>query len=207
MAPKKNQGAPTNAQKLKPPPGLYLSIFGGAAVEIGAKRKRPDPEQQEQEHVEQDQPSGEEEEQQEQPQDEHQQAQQEEQQQQQGGSAEGGEELVEELVERSLWRRTTMMGSSPRRRRRRISAWIKLAQISHVSIGGGVQVEQLFSYLTFIKDDLRSCLKPAHLNVCLRIYHTAHHYKELAKFPYMRAFVKWLAKRSRRAAERSIADV
>jgi hypothetical protein len=90
--------------------------------------------------------------------------------------------------------------------REQISGWIKLAQISHVSIGGGVQVEQLFSYLTFIKNDLRSCLKPYHLNVCLRIYHTAHHYPDLAKFPYMRAFVKWLAKRTRRAAERTIAD-
>ena len=28
--------------------------------------------------------------------------------------------------------------------RQQISEWIKLAKISHVSIGGGVQVEQLF---------------------------------------------------------------
>ena len=90
--------------------------------------------------------------------------------------------------------------------RQQISEWIKLAKISHDSIGGGVQVEQLFSYLTFIKNDLRSCLKPAHLNVCLRVYHTAHHYKTLQDFPYMRAFCKWLAKRKRRGADLTAAD-
>ncbi len=41
-----------------------------------------------------------------------------------------------------------------------ITTLIKLAQISHVSIAGGVQVEQLFSNLVFIKNDLRSCLQP-----------------------------------------------
>ena len=90
--------------------------------------------------------------------------------------------------------------------RQQISTWLKVAKISHVSIGGGMQVEQLFSYLTFVKDDLRSCLEPYHLNVCLRAYHTAPYYKSLEGFPYMRAFCKWLDKRKRRAAERTAAD-
>ena len=90
--------------------------------------------------------------------------------------------------------------------RQQISAWIRMAKISRVSVGGGVQVEQLFSYLTFIKNDLRSCLQPDHLNVCLRTYHTAHKYT-LKGFPYMRAFVKWHGERKRRAADRTAADI
>ena len=90
--------------------------------------------------------------------------------------------------------------------RQQIGAWLKVAKISHVSIGGGVQVEQLFSYLTFIKDDLRSRLNLPHLNVCMRAYHQAHHYKTLVGFPYMRTFLKWRKKCKRRAAALTVAD-
>ena len=82
------------------------------------------------------------------------------------------------------------------------------AAAAAVAAAAWVQVEQLFSYLTFIKNDLRSCLQPDHLNVnvCLRTYHTAHKYT-LKGFPYMRAFVKWHGERKRRAADRTAADI
>ncbi len=35
MAPKKRQGAPTKAERLKPPPGLYRSVLGGQVARIG----------------------------------------------------------------------------------------------------------------------------------------------------------------------------
>ena len=49
MAPKRKRGAPTNAQKLKPPPGNYRPLFsGGAVVQIGAQAIQPEQQQQQQ---------------------------------------------------------------------------------------------------------------------------------------------------------------
>ncbi len=51
-----------------------------------------------------------------------------------------------------------------------------MAKLSHVNIGGGVQVEQLFSNLTLIKNDLRSCLSAAGAleHVLARVPQLAH---------------------------------
>ncbi len=59
-------------------------------------------------------------------------------------------------------------------------------------------MEQFFSNLTFIKNDLRSCLLPEHLNMCLRVFHSSHIFT-VATFPYKRAFVLWFAEKKRRA--------
>ena len=66
--------------------------------------------------------------------------------------------------------------------------------------------KQLFSYLTFIKNNLRSCLKLYHLIICLRAGYTVPHCKTLKGFPYMKAFCMWHSKRKRRAAELTAVD-
>ena len=47
--------------------------------------------------------------------------------------------------------------------------YVKVVQISLVLVGGGVEDERTFSTLTFVKNNLRSCLGEPHLNVCLRL--------------------------------------
>jgi hypothetical protein len=73
-----------------------------------------------------------------------------------------------------------------------ISEYVKLAQIGLVMVGGSVMNEQVFSTLTIINNDLRSCLvEEDHLNVCLRLFCTKSYYS-IKGFPFARAFSAWL---------------
>ena len=76
--------------------------------------------------------------------------------------------------------------------------YVKVVQISLVLVGGGVEDERTFSTLTFVKNNLCSCLGEPHLNVCLRLFCSRDDYT-LASFPYRRAFVHWKALCTRRA--------
>ena len=87
MPPKRRQGAPTNAQRLKLPPGLYRSFVAGQVVRIGEKLKQPDQDQQEEDAA--------------QPSNADQEAQQQEQQHQQQQQPDGEVELEEDEVEDS----------------------------------------------------------------------------------------------------------
>ena len=48
-----------------------------------------------------------------------------------------------------------------------MSRWRRFSSL--VLVGGGVEDERTFSTLTFVKNNLRSCLGEPHLNVCLRL--------------------------------------
>lgn len=71
-----------------------------------------------------------------------------------------------------------------------IPTYIKLAQIALVMVGGSVQDERAFSNLTFIKNDLRSCLSEEHLNACMLLFATKNEFS-LAGFPYREAYDAW----------------
>lgn len=86
----------------------------------------------------------------------------------------------------------------------RVPTFLQLARIGLGLATGGVEDERTFSSLVFVKNNYRSRLEEAHLNVCLRLFSSKQQGYSLDNFPLMRAYTAWSEAKLRRGEARVI---